>query len=453
MSECQSPKDTLSALIPACSPYTKAPPRPRITDRSPCFSPTRQSSSRISSSVTAKALFASPEAKKVCKRPDPGPLSPQRRFFDSISLPSIPRPETPVSSSSQDSKSDATSPSDTVKLGKKRRLLLSCPSFSSFDTSSTSISNDLLQFTTVESLDFHCIFHDNSLFQIRELEGTVTIQATSFESVLQSVWNHDSFKPEQKETLERILNRQSSMLFLPTGHGKTLPLQFFALCSRLTGPVIVVSPLLALINDQVKSLPSCLLGLGAHNYKGVSGSEAFVKRLALSDVIWISPEKAVLPSFREALIKATALRRLLIKELWSNLSKFIEQNYPQEFHRFSSFPDVSTLSQPASLLVIDEVHCFGTWGNNFRSDFLKIPDFWNFLGNPTVLALSATCSFQTRSILQSKFSISSDAISMADRKSNQILSVSCDNQQESALLRLLTSKRLQGESDCLCATS
>ncbi|KAL0224460.1 hypothetical protein P9112_003850 [Eukaryota sp. TZLM1-RC] len=435
-SPTQSPNNDPILCIPCMSPLKQLP-----LFTSPKFSP-RQSFAihkrRSSESGLPRPLPLSPPHKRVSKISSTATLR-QRLFFDSSKQeeteqePLIP---TPPSSSEL--------PSPTSLLRESPTLLVTAPtscdlSLAASEPPTTLELPDYQCETSLESLDQFCIFHNDSFYQFSYSSNpdsnlSLSITTTDPHSILSSIWSFSSFRSPQWETIESVLYTKSSLLLLPTGYGKTLPLQFFALCNRLNGPVIVISPLNALINDQLLSLPPPLRGYGVKSSDLGGITEKVVSNLVCADVIWISPEKAASPSFRKIWVEVSKRKARIIKTLRDSVKNLIDFELP----KLNSF-------QMASLLVVDEAHCVTTWSHNFRSDFLRIPDFCAFLGNPHVLALSATCSFYTKQELIKNFNISSDCIFQISLPSNLVISASYnDNDSNNSLIKLLTSQDFKG---------
>jgi len=174
--------------------------------------------------------------------------------------------------------------------------------------------------------------------------------------VLQRVFGYPSFRPPQEKIIEALLAGEDALVLMPTSGGKSLCYQIPALLRP--GCAIVVSPLIALMQDQVEALR--VLGIRASFLNSTVGPEAIqrtekaLKEGAL-DLLYVAPER---------LCQNRSLA--LLKE--SNISLF----------------------------AIDEAHCVSQWGHDFRSDYLKL----NLLHEqfPTVprIALTATADERTR---------------------------------------------------------
>jgi RecQ family ATP-dependent DNA helicase len=174
-----------------------------------------------------------------------------------------------------------------------------------------------------------------------------------------------SWRPGQKEAVEAGLEGRDSLIVMPTGGGKSLCYQLPGLASEdLT---IVVSPLIALMNDQWRRLTAA-----GHPVAMISsGMSAERAREALSQVrdgsariVYCSPERFASTVFLDAL----AQRRI-------------------------------------DLLAVDEAHCVSEWGHDFRPDYLRLPEIAQRLGRPTVMACTATATKAVAAEIVSRFGL------------------------------------------------
>ena len=169
-------------------------------------------------------------------------------------------------------------------------------------------------------------------------------------------YGYQSFRPGQEKVIDSVLAGKDTVVIMPTGGGKSLCFQLPALV--LDGITIVVSPLIALMKDQVDSLAR--VGIPA-TYINSS----------------ISPNET---SERLEAIKLGRYKLLYIAP---------ERFYSQDFLAALSVIKVS-------LFAIDEAHCISSWGHDFRPSYIRLREAIKFLGNPTVLALTATATPEVR---------------------------------------------------------
>ncbi|MCK4540511.1 RecQ family ATP-dependent DNA helicase [Candidatus Parcubacteria bacterium] len=165
------------------------------------------------------------------------------------------------------------------------------------------------------------------------------------------------FRPGQEQVIDNILEKKSTVVIMPTGGGKSLCFQLPALV--LDGVTLVVSPLIALMKDQVDNLES--IGIPA----------TFINSS-------ISPVET---STRLNAVKNKAYKLLYIAP---------ERFYSKEF--LNALKDIKV-----SLFAIDEAHCVSQWGHDFRPAYLRIKNAVELLGNPTVIALTATATPKVKS--------------------------------------------------------
>lgn len=182
---------------------------------------------------------------------------------------------------------------------------------------------------------------------------------------LQQTFGFDAFLPGQQEVIHAVLADHSALAVFPTGQGKSLCYQLPAL--HLPGLTLVVSPLMALMKDQVDFLVT----------KNVAAA-----RLDSS------------LSFNEVLAIYEQLNRNELKLLYVAPERFANERFVGLIARLR-----------LSLMVIDEAHCISEWGHNFRPDYLKLAELAASFGVPAVLALTATATPQVSTDICRSFSI------------------------------------------------
>ncbi|WP_217238519.1 ATP-dependent DNA helicase RecQ [Streptomyces sp. AC555_RSS877] len=188
------------------------------------------------------------------------------------------------------------------------------------------------------------------------LEGPRTGQggAARLREIAADVFGWDTLLPEQLTAMEWVLAGEDTLVVMPTGSGKSAVYQVPAL--MLSGPVVVVSPLLALQRDQIAGLPDGDRAPGAvavNSDLGAARTEAAWEAVRRGDAgfMYLSPEQ---------LAKDEVVERL-------------------------------AAVRPA-LFVVDEAQCVSSWGHDFRPDYLRLEQAVRRVGRPPVLALTATAA-------------------------------------------------------------
>jgi len=176
--------------------------------------------------------------------------------------------------------------------------------------------------------------------------------ATTLASFLQTRFGFDSFRAGQEEAIASLLNHQHTLAIMPTGAGKSLIYQFAAL--QLDGLTLVISPLIALMKDQVDAL----------NRKGIPAT-------FINSAIPL-PEQ----NQRLTLLAQGKYRLVYVA--------------PERLRNVTFLRSLQNLT--LSLFAVDEAHCISEWGHDFRPDYLHIAEVRRQLGNPLTVALTATAT-------------------------------------------------------------
>ncbi|MEP5610687.1 MAG: ATP-dependent DNA helicase RecQ [Cyclobacteriaceae bacterium] len=174
--------------------------------------------------------------------------------------------------------------------------------------------------------------------------------------ILKQYWNYDTFRPLQEEIVQSVLDGNEALALLPTGGGKSVCFQVPALC--LEGICIVVSPLIALMKDQVQQLKDRGINATAI-YSGMSKREIDITLdnciYGQIKFLYVSPERLKVELF---------------------LERAKQMNI--------------------SLLAIDEAHCVSQWGYDFRPPYLQIEEFKKEVGISRTVALTATATKEVK---------------------------------------------------------
>ena len=172
------------------------------------------------------------------------------------------------------------------------------------------------------------------------------------QSVLKKVFGHTTFRGQQKAIIERILAGQHSLVIMPTGSGKSLTYQIPAL--MMDGLTVVMSPLIALMKDQVDNLQKRSVD-AAYINSSLNRTEREERYRRLKEggyrLLYVTPER-----FRK-----------------------------REFNE-------SLKGRKINLLAVDEAHCISEWGHDFRPDYTRLAEFRRVMDQPLTIALTATAT-------------------------------------------------------------
>lgn len=174
--------------------------------------------------------------------------------------------------------------------------------------------------------------------------------------ILKNVYGYDSFRPNQEAIIQHVIQGEDSLVIMPTGGGKSLCFQIPALAQD--GLSVVVSPLIALMQDQVNALQQNGVAAAALNSSMSKGEQMEVHQAIENNslkLLYVSPERLNTPSFYDYL-------------------KRIKVNF----------------------FAIDEAHCVSIWGNDFRPDYVDLRHLKTHFPEIPIIALTATADEATR---------------------------------------------------------
>jgi len=219
----------------------------------------------------------------------------------------------------------------------------------------------------------------------------------TFTTILKQYWGYDNFRPLQGEIIESIFSGRDTLGLMPTGGGKSLTFQVPAMA--MEGVCIVVTPLIALMKDQVENLKMRNIA-AAMIYSGMSADE-----------ILRTLENAVFDAYKFLYVSPERLSTAI----------FIEK----------------LKQMKVSIIAVDESHCISQWGYDFRPSYLRIAEIRELLPDVPVLALTATATpevvddiqeklrFRAKNVFQKSFNRSNLAyvVRFAENKEEQLLNI------------------------------
>ncbi len=229
-------------------------------------------------------------------------------------------------------------------------------------------------------------------------------KAAAFLAILKSRFGYDSFLPLQEEVIDNVLARRDSLVLMPTGGGKSLCYQLPALV--FSGTTLVVSPLIALMKDQVDTLNANGIAARFIN-SSLPGSEIRQVHTQVQQgrakILYLAPERLALPGF---------LRFLQSLDL--------------------------------SLIAIDEAHCISEWGHQFRPDYRNLRQLRQAFPSVPVVALTATATEQVRQDIIDQLDLQQARVFLSSfNRANLSYSVRPKDKSWGTLLSLLQQGRNQ----------
>ncbi|MFL5759207.1 MAG: RecQ family ATP-dependent DNA helicase [Thermomicrobiales bacterium] len=172
-------------------------------------------------------------------------------------------------------------------------------------------------------------------------------------TTLRDTFGHKELRPGQAAVIKHVMAGKNVLAVMPTGSGKSLTFQLPAMLTE--GTTLVISPLIALMKDQLESLPAAVQERTALINSTLSSGDIRRRlddlRLGKLKLVYVAPERLRHHAFLDALRTANVAR-----------------------------------------VVVDEAHCISLWGHDFRPDYLSIPTALQELGAPPVVAITATAT-------------------------------------------------------------
>ncbi|WP_409522941.1 DNA helicase RecQ [Nitrincola sp. MINF-07-Sa-05] len=243
--------------------------------------------------------------------------------------------------------------------------------------------------------------------------------------VLAEVFGFDQFRPPQDEVVQTVLDGQDVLVVMPTGGGKSLCYQLPALVREGTG--IVISPLIALMQDQVTALSQLGIKAGCLNSSQTQEQLQWTEQNLLSgelDLLYIAPERLMQPRTLGLLKRARI-----------------------------------------ALFAIDEAHCVSQWGHDFRPEYLQLNCLREMFPQVPRIALTATADARTRQEIIDRLDLT-DArrfiqgfdrpniryrIGLKERARDQLLRfIRSEYEQEAGIVYCMSRKRVEETAAWLC---
>ena len=224
-------------------------------------------------------------------------------------------------------------------------------------------------------------------------------------NVLKQYWGYDAFRPLQEEIIQSVLDGKDTLALMPTGGGKSLCFQVPAMMSE--GICIVISPLIALMQDQVQQLKHRnISAIGIFSGMHKNQIDIALDNCIYGDIkfLYVSPER-------------------LQTKLFIERAKQMKIN----------------------LLAIDEAHCISQWGYDFRPPYTKIADFRKLIPPVSLIALTATATQEVKiDIIEKLEMINPQVFQQSFARANLSYSAFKEDDKERRLMKIL--QNVQGSA-------
>ena len=230
------------------------------------------------------------------------------------------------------------------------------------------------------------------------------------QEILKQYWGYDSFRSKQEDAIHSILDAKDTLTLLPTGGGKSICFQVPAL--MMEGICIVISPLIALMNDQVTALK-------AKNIRAL----AITSGMSFSELD-IALDNCIYGNYKFLYLSPERLESDMVQQRLKKMN--------------------------INLLAVDEAHCISEWGYNFRPSYLKIAKIREITSAP-IIALTATATPLVVKDIQEKLKFDNEnVISTSFYRDELSYVVLKQDDKDSKLIQILN--RVKGTSIIYCST-
>jgi len=230
------------------------------------------------------------------------------------------------------------------------------------------------------------------------------------QEILKQYWGYDSFRSKQEDAIHSILDAKDTLTLLPTGGGKSICFQVPAL--MMDGICVVISPLIALMNDQVTALK-------AKNIRAL----AITSGMSFSELD-IALDNCIYGNYKFLYLSPERLESDIVQQRLKKMN--------------------------INLLAVDEAHCISEWGYNFRPSYLKIAEIREITTAP-IIALTATATPLVVKDIQEKLKFDNEnVISTSFYRDELSYVVLKQDDKDSKLIQILN--RVKGTSIIYCRT-
>lgn len=241
--------------------------------------------------------------------------------------------------------------------------------------------------------------------------ANITSPSANPAEVLSQVYGYGSFRGEQEEIIEHVNSGGNAFVLMPTGGGKSLCYQIPSIIREGVG--IVISPLIALMRDQVVALQE--LGVRAAEINSSAANVNQTKALMRAgeiDIVYVSPERALTDDFLQLL-----------------------------------------QDTPLALIAIDEAHCVSQWGHDFRPEYMKLGKLADLYPTVPRMALTATADKPTRKDILEKLQLTEGRTFIAGFDRPNISYTIVEKNSPTQQLLTFINNRHKGESGIVYCTS